>query len=416
MSLIQANGVLKKQNSEVNECPGGFFNIEKNSHVLNKANRLLVSRQQAVLQEQRFHLLFQMLSIAFHELNQPLTSLLGNIELLGFTRKNPEKLEGNLSRIEEAGKRLSKTIKEIQKIRNEVSAPRVNLLRTPPTPRETFHVLALVGSDCEFEKINVALSDVPVLVLSHAKTRDLALAVLNEKPVRLAIVDDLFLSMFGSGVIKNMFHGIPVVALSGNSSDRLLLEALEGGVEDFIDKTRITGPSLLGVMHHAIATAEMKNLLGSTLDQLAGISPRDSSTGLFQGRFFKDAVEREMVKADRSGTSFFICKVRINDFKKIHSISGPESADLLLQDISKLIEQDCKANCVCRQETNALAFISPGPPDKATQNLCENLEMIFTRYLESRLPLSVCPHAEVKIAWYTPLTWCSCNELIQQIA
>jgi DNA-binding NarL/FixJ family response regulator len=415
MSLSQAYGVFKQKNDEINECNCRIIGFEPTDHVLNEANRLLVSRQQAVLQEQRFHLLFQILSIGFHELNQPLTSLLGNIELLGFTRKTPEKLEENLNRIEEAGKRLSKTIKEIQKIRNDVSPPRVNLLKTPQTARKTSYVLVLVESDGVYEKIKTALAHVPALIVSHAKTHDLALAVMNEKSIRLALIDDQFLSSPGIGMLKKIFYGIPIVVLSGNSAESAIFRAIEEGAEDFIDKAGITGPSLLGVMHHAIQTAEMKTLLGSAFDQLAGISPRDRSTGLFQGRFFKDAVEREMVKADRNGSSFFICKVRVHDFKEILAIEGSETADLLVQDLSKMIEQDCGAICVCRQEINSLAFISPSRP-AADQGLCGSLEMIFTQYLRGRLVLPANTHAEVKIAWYTPYTWCSCNELIQQIA
>ena len=60
--------------------------------IVETTGRKLVSRQKAVIQEQRLHTLFQILGLTLHELNQPLTSLLGNLELMGLYREKPEKL------------------------------------------------------------------------------------------------------------------------------------------------------------------------------------------------------------------------------------------------------------------------------------------------------------------------------------
>jgi len=56
-----------------------------------------------------------------HELNQPLTVLLGSIYLIKMDKDNPEKISRHLEKIEEASKRLSATVKKIQVIRYDKS-------------------------------------------------------------------------------------------------------------------------------------------------------------------------------------------------------------------------------------------------------------------------------------------------------
>ena len=54
-----------------------------------------------------------------HELNQPLTALLGSIFLMKLDRDDPEKISRHLERIDDSGKRISAIVKKIQGMRNE---------------------------------------------------------------------------------------------------------------------------------------------------------------------------------------------------------------------------------------------------------------------------------------------------------
>lgn len=54
-----------------------------------------------------------------HELNQPLTALLGSIYLMKLDRNDPEKFSRHMERIDDSGKRISAIVKKIQAMRHE---------------------------------------------------------------------------------------------------------------------------------------------------------------------------------------------------------------------------------------------------------------------------------------------------------
>jgi len=71
-----------------------------------------VERLKAVIEEYR---------LAVHELNQPLTALMGSIYLMGLEKDNREKISRHMERIEESGKRLSGIVKKFHALRLEKS-------------------------------------------------------------------------------------------------------------------------------------------------------------------------------------------------------------------------------------------------------------------------------------------------------
>ncbi|MBN1624942.1 MAG: hypothetical protein JW944_00345 [Deltaproteobacteria bacterium] len=71
-----------------------------------------VERLKAVIENYR---------LAVHDLNQPLTALMGSIYLMGLEKDNREKISRHMERIEESGKRLSGIVKKIQALRLEKS-------------------------------------------------------------------------------------------------------------------------------------------------------------------------------------------------------------------------------------------------------------------------------------------------------
>ncbi len=97
--------------------------LEQTVERLEKANRKIREQQEFVIEQERLKTLLQMAGATAHELGQPLTVLLGNIELMGLYKNNPEKLASGMAKIKEAGKRISSIIKKIQNIRHSETRP-----------------------------------------------------------------------------------------------------------------------------------------------------------------------------------------------------------------------------------------------------------------------------------------------------
>ena len=75
------------------------------------------------IEQEQLKTLLQMAGATAHELGQPLTVLLGNIELMAIYKDNPEKLASGMAKVKEAGKRITSIVKKIQNIRQVETKP-----------------------------------------------------------------------------------------------------------------------------------------------------------------------------------------------------------------------------------------------------------------------------------------------------
>lgn len=83
---------------------------------LNAANKKIIEQQNELIKEERLKVILQLAGAAAHELSQPLMILLGNIDLLQMDSARSEKELKSLSRIKEAGQKLSQVVQKIQMV------------------------------------------------------------------------------------------------------------------------------------------------------------------------------------------------------------------------------------------------------------------------------------------------------------
>jgi DNA-binding NarL/FixJ family response regulator len=83
------------------------------------ANMKIMEQKISAIEEERLKGLIEEYGSAAHELNQPLTALLGSVYLMKLDKDNQEKISGHMERIEDSGKRMSGIVKKIQAIRHE---------------------------------------------------------------------------------------------------------------------------------------------------------------------------------------------------------------------------------------------------------------------------------------------------------
>ncbi len=91
--------------------------IEEKNSQLNKANETILEQQKALMDEERNRVLLQMAGATAHEVNQPLMTLLANIEMIQTTGSVAEEMKKRLSAIEKSGKRISSIVKKIQSLK-----------------------------------------------------------------------------------------------------------------------------------------------------------------------------------------------------------------------------------------------------------------------------------------------------------
>lgn len=97
--------------------------VEQANHLLKKANRKIFNQQSGLIKKARLYTLLQMAGATAHELNQPLMSLLGNIDLLRMKEDDPDERKRLLDSIESAGQRISEIVNKIQNIHRDQIKP-----------------------------------------------------------------------------------------------------------------------------------------------------------------------------------------------------------------------------------------------------------------------------------------------------
>jgi len=113
MNFRNSNKKLEKTTQE----------LKKSVTKLKKANKEILEQLKAIIEEERLKVLLEMAGATAHELNQPLMALLANIELMGMNKYNPEEMAQNMTKIEEAGKRIAYIVKKIQTMRYYETKP-----------------------------------------------------------------------------------------------------------------------------------------------------------------------------------------------------------------------------------------------------------------------------------------------------
>ena len=192
--------------------------IVKTNEQLEAANRKILKQQKSVIKEERLKLLLQMAGATAHELNQPLMSLLGNIDLIRMAGDDIDKLRPRLGNIEAAGLRMADIIRKIQTIGSDDVIPYpggssiINF-------DQAVELLFAGDSDSDFNLLSSLMQDRKRIQLTRVRSIAEGLQAMKEKQADIVIlghslidgnVFDFLAGMASAGVNR------PVIVLTGN--------------------------------------------------------------------------------------------------------------------------------------------------------------------------------------------------------
>jgi len=210
------------------------------------SNQRLIKQQKSVIEEERLKVLLQMAGATAHELNQPLMALVGNIELMEIDKSDPEKLSVHMSRIEEAGKRISNIVKRIQNIRSDQTQ---TYLKTSSIVNldQRITVLSVEGSDSDFSEINHIIKNQGLIRLHRATDMRTAMEMLREKHYDLIFLDYKLTDGTGLDFLKQLSKDkieTPVVVITGHGDEMIASQIIKAGAYDYLNKTHVSSQSL----------------------------------------------------------------------------------------------------------------------------------------------------------------------------
>ena len=98
-------------------------------------------------------------------------------------------------------------------------------------------------------------------------------------------------------------------------------------------------------------------------EELTQEAMTDPLTGLYNRRFFDDALEREIAAAQRRRTPFSVVMLDIDRFKQVNDTWGHDAGDAVLQALARLLERGIRGSDIAaRYGGEEFALLMPDTP------------------------------------------------------
>ena len=341
---------------------------------LEAVNHQIREQQKSVIEEERLKVLLQMAGATAHELNQPLMILMGNVQLMEMDGNIPAHLAGRVSKIIEAANRISDTVKKIQTLRHDQPKTYAGG-KTILNLDQHVSILAIEDKDDDFAKVRQILRDHHQLALTRVKSIREAFNRLDKDRFDLIFLD--YLLPDGTGLefleaINNKGLEIPVVVITGQGDELIASRIIQAGAYDYLPKAKVSGKALLRIISNALEKAGLKREMRMAQEKLAEMSVRDELTGMFNRRYFREALEREVSGAQRYGHGLALCMIDLDHFKRVNDTHGHLCGDQVLRKFGKLLNDSIRKYDVgCRYGGEEFAVILPDTSLDKASALCE---------------------------------------------
>ena len=238
---------------------------------LRMANQEILKQQRTVIEEERLKVLHQMAGATAHELNQPLMVLLGNIELMGMNRENPDKLMQYVSKIEEAGKRISQVVRKIQTIHHIETKPYLGETSIVKLDQK-IRILSIEDSDVDFDTLKSSIQGNPHVEVIRTGSVDEAREVLGKNRFDLVFLDghlsngdslDFLITMEKEGL------NLPVVVLTGQGDEMTAAHAIWAGAYEYLSRDDVSQRSVARIIGNTLEKARLKREIEEVRREMA---------------------------------------------------------------------------------------------------------------------------------------------------
>ena len=341
---------------------------------LEGVNRQIREQQNSVIEEERLKVLLQMAGATAHELNQPLMVLMGNVQLMEVDGDIPEHLARRVSKITEAANRISDIVRKIQTLRHDEPKTYAGG-KTILNLDQQISILSIEDEDEDFANVKQNLQDQHQLKLTRVKSIGEALDRLEKGRFDLIFLD--YLLPDGTGMdfleaVNSKAVETPVVVITGQGDELIASRIIQAGAYDYLPKTKVSGKALLRIISNALEKAGLKREMRMAQEKLAEMSVRDELTGMFNRRYFREALEREVSGAHRYGRDLALCMIDLDHFKRVNDTHGHLCGDRVLQEFGRLLDGSIRKSDVgCRYGGEEFAVILPDTSLDKAMSLCE---------------------------------------------
>lgn len=223
-----------------------------------------------------------------------------------------------------------------------------------------------------------------------AENGEIALRVVADNEIDVVLLDINMPVMNGIDTLKNikknpLHENLPVIMVTANDLDELLIQALDLGANDYIVKP-YSYPVLAARLRTSLRLKRAQDNLRRANKRLEVMSTIDSLTGLYVRRHFFELANKEVAKCLKHERVMTIAVLDVDSFGRINDEFGQDVGDNALIQLGARIKENVQqADIVARIEGDAFAVCMP---DTTAQQARGHFEKLMSSLAENPLALS----------------------------
>lgn len=202
-----------------------------------------------------------------------------------------------------------------------------------------------------------------------------ALEATRKSEYDVVVTDMKMPGMDGLTMLKQIRQGhydTDVIVVTGHGSVVDALESINAGAFDYLIKP-FTIEQIQVAMMKVFRHRELKKLADERHMYLE-MSYEDPLTGVYNRRFFDEALNIEMMKASRHRNSFSLLMIDVDNFKELNDLYGHQKGDEVLSKIAQVFKTVCRGyDIITRYGGDEFAIIFPEADQNISSGLCERI-------------------------------------------
>lgn len=152
----------------------------------------------------------------------------------------------------------------------------------------------------------------------------------------------------------------PIIMISTNGNEQLVVEAMREGVYDYIAKSGLTRDQLQRSIDGSLQWVAREMELRESRRRIEYLSLYDALTGLPNRTLLFDRLDQQIRSSERDGSTFSLLMMDLNLFKEVNDSLGHDVGDLVLKEIAHRVAKTVRySDTVARLGGDEFACLLP---------------------------------------------------------